>query len=140
MQMILFIVSSAWVVEHWRYIQAVKALLIRLELCGAPRPSAGAKDVNSEILAPDLTMSDILTSSRLATLTESRVISAQLMSDPTQEGRRSSLESSDSAMYFNYEQGPEVWEVYFGLFQSLPLSISIKTLKVSCYNMSSFTD
>ena len=49
------------------------------------------KHVNSGKLTPDTTMSDRLTSSRLATPTESRIIFAQFMSDPTQYNRRDSL-------------------------------------------------
>ena len=55
--------------------------------------NAHPKDVNSGKITPDTTMSDRLTSSRLATLTEpeSRIISEQFMSDPTQYDSRDSL-------------------------------------------------
>ena len=74
--------------------------------------------VNFRKLTPDTIMSDRLTSSRLATLTESRIMSAQFMPDPTQYDSRASFKSSDSAMYFDYKRGLEVLEVHFGLFLS----------------------
>ena len=42
------------------------------------------KDVNFDKMTPDTIMSDRLTSSILATPTESRIITAQFMSDPKQ--------------------------------------------------------
>ena len=47
--------------------------------------------VNSVKMTPDTTMSDKLTSSSLATPTESRIMSAQLMSDSTQYDMRAAL-------------------------------------------------
>ena len=47
--------------------------------------------VNSGKMTPDTTMSDRLTSSSLATPTEPRIMSAQLMSDSTQYDMRAAL-------------------------------------------------
>ena len=74
--------------------------------------------MNSGKMILDTIVSDRLTSSRLATLTESRIISAQFMSDPTQYDSGASFKSNDSAMYFEYKRGLEVLEVHFGLFLS----------------------
>ena len=50
-----------------------------------------SKDVNFGKMTPDTIMSDKLALFRLATLTESRIISAQFKSDPTQHDSIDSL-------------------------------------------------